>query len=383
MAPTRSKKPKSTESTSSVEVQNFPAPPQMIPTKTCSPTHTPTHKSPIKKQKMGITLAQKQALIDNLQLEITERARKLRAQYNLQAQGLRTRIEIRVNRIPMALRRAKMGDLHMKYSEGSKSTTSTAISRAERLNSPHKNLLQTSQSNSRGSPSPQRAPKRLSDEASLDKENADIENPKKRIRATQQPPIPPARTTSRAPLNVQPSTVLSPRSANSRTLPRSPIRDRQNSPTKSYLARPISPMKPVAPTPSGGAAGILTNMVEKAKSTRAGGAVRKVTGPTSQDRPAVGAGRGKRMAPPPPPAPRVGRGRASTISASSESSNTTTIVRKPVPAPAPAAKRAPVTKKTVMSTLKGMGSQKRMAAASKPSAVPTTAAAGRVLRKRN
>lgn len=81
----------------------------------------------------GITQAQKQALIDNLQLEsmrparerergregrnqsrpgsntdastVTERARKLRAQYALQAQGLRARLEMRVNRIPQALRK--------------------------------------------------------------------------------------------------------------------------------------------------------------------------------------------------------------------------------------------------------------------------------------
>ncbi|KAH6723613.1 Borealin N terminal-domain-containing protein [Leptodontidium sp. 2 PMI_412] len=362
MAPTRSKKRKSTESTTSIDVQNFPAPPQMVPTKTRSPARTPTNRSPIKKQKMGITLAQKQALIDNLQLEITERARKLRAQYNLQAQGLRTRIEIRVNRIPMALRRAKMGDLHAKYSNTSR--PATTASRAEKINSPRKNLIQAEQSHSRASPSPQRAPKRMSDDISVDKENEDIENPKKRVRG---PPIPPARTTSRA--KIQPSQVLSPRSANSRTLPRSPIRPA--SPAKSFLARPVSPLKPSAPVPSGGAAGILTNMVEKAKSTRAG-AARKVTA----EKPAtIGAGRGKRTAPA-ASAPTVGRGRASTISESSESSNAT-IVRKPVPAP----KKAPV-KKSVMSTIKGMGSQKKMPAASKASAAPT-AAGGRVLRKRN
>ncbi|KAK0103219.1 hypothetical protein ONS95_005253 [Cadophora gregata] len=369
MAPTRSKKRKSTESTSSVDVQSFPAPPQMIPTKTHSPTRTPTNRSPIKKQKMGITLAQKQALIDNLQLEITERARKLRAQYNLQAQGLRTRIEIRVNRIPMALRRAKMGDLHAKYSEPSR--PAATASRTEMINSPRKNLLQAEQSNSRGSPSPQRAPKRMSDDISVDKENEDIENPKKRIRGA---PIPPARTTSRPGARIQPSQVLSPRSANSRTLPRSPIRPA--SPTKFLLARPISPLKPTAPVPSGGAAGILTNMVEKAKSSRAAaGAARKVT--AEKAAPAtVGAGRGRRAAPS-AAAPTTGRGRASTISESSESSSATTIVRKPVAA----AKKVPV-KKTVMSTIKGMGSQKKMPAASKASAAPTTAG-GRVLRKRN
>lgn len=42
---------------------------------------------------------------------VTERARKLRAQYALQANDLRARIERRVNRIPVALRKATMGEL--------------------------------------------------------------------------------------------------------------------------------------------------------------------------------------------------------------------------------------------------------------------------------
>ena len=48
---------------------------------------------------------------------VTERARKLRAQYALQAQSLRTRIELRVNRIPTSLRKANMGELLAKYRE--------------------------------------------------------------------------------------------------------------------------------------------------------------------------------------------------------------------------------------------------------------------------
>ena len=46
---------------------------------------------------------------------VTERARKLRAQYALQAQSLRTRIELRINRIPTSLRKANMGDLYEQY----------------------------------------------------------------------------------------------------------------------------------------------------------------------------------------------------------------------------------------------------------------------------
>lgn len=48
---------------------------------------------------------------------VTERARKLRAQYALQSQSLRTRIELRVNRIPTSLRKANMGELFAKYQE--------------------------------------------------------------------------------------------------------------------------------------------------------------------------------------------------------------------------------------------------------------------------
>lgn len=47
----------------------------------------------------------------SLIIEVTERARKLRNQYKLQAQSLRAHIEMRINRVPSSLRRSKMGDL--------------------------------------------------------------------------------------------------------------------------------------------------------------------------------------------------------------------------------------------------------------------------------
>ncbi|KAF2498579.1 hypothetical protein BU16DRAFT_579679 [Lophium mytilinum] len=86
-----------------------------VPSKTVrmrSPTPMKTpERSPIKERKAAISEAQKQALIDNLRLEITERARKLRAQYAIHAQGLRSRLEMRVNRIPRALRQMNIVDL--------------------------------------------------------------------------------------------------------------------------------------------------------------------------------------------------------------------------------------------------------------------------------
>lgn len=48
---------------------------------------------------------------------VTERARKLRAQYALQVQSLGTRIGLRVNRIPQQLRTTRIGDLLEKYAQ--------------------------------------------------------------------------------------------------------------------------------------------------------------------------------------------------------------------------------------------------------------------------
>lgn len=42
---------------------------------------------------------------------VTERAKKLRAQYSMQAKALRQRIEMRINRVPKKLWGAKMGEL--------------------------------------------------------------------------------------------------------------------------------------------------------------------------------------------------------------------------------------------------------------------------------
>ncbi|TAQ87377.1 hypothetical protein B7494_g4293 [Chlorociboria aeruginascens] len=368
MAPTRFKKRRSTESTCSVDVQSFPAPPQLIPTKQ-TPMKTPSNRSPIRKAEVGITASQKQALLDNLQLEVTERARKLRAQYMLQTQGLRSRIQIRVNRIPMALRRANMGELLLKYSDNTATASPSSRVSPAKTNSSAKALTETTQAFSRQSPAPERGTKRLSDEiSSTDKENEDIENPKKRVKGV---PVPPERTTSRAKLQTQ---VLSPRSANSRTLPRSPIRA-PGSPGKSLLVRPMSPLKPMPPITAGGPVGILTNMVEKAKSSRAA-AARKVTNISESSTSTVGAGRGKRTAAN-AILPKTSRGRA--ISDSSNASTKTTVVRKPVAKKEPAKEAA---KRTVMSTIKGMSataSKKTLPA--KKAIAPVTG--GRVLRKRN
>ncbi|OBT73375.1 hypothetical protein VF21_07684 [Pseudogymnoascus sp. 05NY08] len=351
MAPTRQRKHgKSTESESSVDAMDFPAPPQTIPTKSSTPTRTPIRRSPTKKAPRGLTANQKQALLDNLQLEITERARKLRAQYMLQAQGLRTRIEIRVNRIPTGLRKAKMGDLLVKYNEAKSNAILPGMTaRGGNMGSPSRNLLQENQRNARNSPSPMRQLKRHSGDM-IDKENEDLSNPKKRTKAAPAP-----RVASRT---KQADQVLSPRSANSRNAPqpRSPIRPPTN------LARPASPVKLLPP---GGGASYLTNMVEKAKSSRAAATGASKTGTSAVGRP-------KKPVAAAAPAPRARRGRPSNSSESSDASARTTIVNR-----APAAKKEPA-KRTVMGALKSMGAKKTAAApaASRP------APAGRVLRNR-
>jgi hypothetical protein len=76
-----------------------------------------------------------------------------------QAQVLRSRIEIRVHRIPMAMRKVNMGELLLKHSQGASKSVVAGSSKVEKAKSPAKNLIQEEQS--RASPSPQRGQKRL------------------------------------------------------------------------------------------------------------------------------------------------------------------------------------------------------------------------------
>ncbi|KAG0642632.1 Borealin N terminal-domain-containing protein [Tuber brumale] len=78
-------------------------------------------KSPLRQVRpAGITKNQKATIIENLNLEITERARKLRAQYTMQARSLKQRIEMRINRVPKKLWGMKMGDLLAQHSNRNK-----------------------------------------------------------------------------------------------------------------------------------------------------------------------------------------------------------------------------------------------------------------------
>ncbi|THW30341.1 hypothetical protein D6C88_00562 [Aureobasidium pullulans] len=333
-----------------------------------------------------ITEAQKQALMDNLQLEIADRARKLRAQYALQAQGLRTRLEMRINRIPRHLRKMNMEDLLQKHQEAQNKTQ-------QRLPSPAKT----------------KSLKRKSEEVTMaDKENtqpasAALANPKKRSKPSPGPtgiPTSPnlARSKRPQPLN---STVLSPKSPNSRTLPRSPLKS------------PTTKSPPPLPRPRGAAA------LQATQPTKKGTIKRPATAPTTTTLDSVAS------APQPNTSTRRAL-RASNASAESTSSEKTTIVNKspakynppsrphtamalaptskklpvpsspakynsikekplPVPAPAPTPVTGTVKKgtfKSAMASLTGSKRGKKTTAAAAFSTNSTPPPAGRVLRKR-
>ncbi|KAL4749504.1 hypothetical protein BDW72DRAFT_177957 [Aspergillus terricola var. indicus] len=238
---------------------------------------TPTNSPP--KKRMRITRSQKQALMDNLQLEITERARKLRAQYALQAQDLRARIERRVNRIPVILRKANMGELlekHNAFLRGQLENPSPKKYRSPAKGSRNFTAMSASGRKKAAtvSPSPRRVRKQhryvpiivyyktmlnvLVSPAGIysDKENAPasgeqldvLKNPKRRAKPGA------AGGTSRIvsqEVRGADYRILSPKSSNSRTYPQSPLlRSPEKAQPSSYLSRPMSPLKPSSPLKS-------------------------------------------------------------------------------------------------------------------------------------
>ncbi|KAF5639978.1 nbl1 borealin [Fusarium sp. NRRL 25303] len=339
-----------------------------VPLYSGSPSAQP--RSPIRKRTPGaITMQQKQAMIDNMQLEITERARRLRAQYNYMATTVRSRIEMRLNRVPMSIRNMKMGDLLQKFvdQEQQRAAKSTSIRKqtATWAASPPKQI-QSAANNLKPAP---RTKKRMSDAISGDKENEveHTETAKKRARAATTTDVSHARS----------GQILSPTSSNSRMANRPP------SPTKSGIARPASPLKRPAT-----ASGMLSSMVEKAKATRAGagaGAGRKMTTNSitssmstnsttaaTRNKKAVPATSTTSRAPTSRPGTRTTR-RSIANSESSESSNGT-VIRK-----GPAAKSAPVKRGTT--SRKGTtGAVRKTTAKSNPSTA--SMGTGRTLRKR-
>ncbi|KAG6053307.1 hypothetical protein E4U17_004825 [Claviceps sp. LM77 group G4] len=342
---------------------------------------TPNGPSPVKQHTIGLNAQQKQALIDNIQLEITERARRLRAQYQLQAQGLRSRIEIRINRIPMSLRKLKIGDLLQKYAQQEQSKNVSKpppIPAKDAPVSAPQHLLARSLPTGRGY-------KRMSNEISGNKENAveHVDGTKKRARI---PPVDNGR--------LRPGQVLSPTSSNSRLT----NRDRHTSPTKSFIARPGSPLKASgtsrSATTTTTTANLLSSMVEKAKANRAKGTKKIFTtseistssttsGTTAASRARRNGGATAAKAASYRPGTRNGR-RASNTSETSDGSAGTVAAKASL-----SSKAGPqTTKSSVMGSIrKGMtGGTRRAAGAAattKSTTTPaTTTAGGRVLRKR-
>ncbi|KAK8089491.1 hypothetical protein PG997_004452 [Apiospora hydei] len=340
-----------------------------------SPTSTP-QRSPIKRRKVGLSLAQKQALIENLQLEITERARRLRAQYNVQAQQLRSRVEMRVNRIPTSLRKAKMGELFAKHSEPqpSRAARSQYVTRpppvpAKDGTSPKpipRKPVSTNGAHARRPHNP------VSDEMAsvYDKENSaePIAIPKKKSRAG----------LVAAEASVQPSHVLSPTSTNARVAPRAT--ERPTSPVKSGIGRPPSlrPRTSRLNRPPISCQAWSKRQRDHALQPHHGKLLHQ------QQVEALLARALDQGSPPLPAAATTastrGRRKVSGASESSESS-TSTVVKKSTASRANATKPPPPTKRTVMGTIKSATSKK--APASKATAAPaSTTGTGRTLRKR-
>jgi len=177
---------------------------------------------------------------------------------------------------------------------------------------------------------------------SADKENTvgpvpDIPNPKKRTKVAKGP--------SRQVTN--PSSVLSPKSANSRTFPQSPVRPTLCSPQKPYLSHPASPLKHFSPikivspakVATAAATASLASMVgEKSKAGRPkAGTTRKASNPTTTK---VGNTRARRGAGPTHEPEDVRK--ASNTSNLSSVSIATTIVNNAKKAPTAASRKRDV-----------------------------------------
>lgn len=433
MAPPRGSKRKSDGSVSAADhvedAQDMTA--QGVAIEAGSPA---AQDSPRKKQRTGISMSQKQALIDNLQLEstwprsrgialgcepdanasvVTERARKLRAQYNLQAQGLRTRIEIRVNRIPMSLRKAKMGDLADKHKRGqhpqqARPTPSFSVLQSARRppvsedNSISRSVSTTStksQATTASRPRPGSPPKRTrfglphssqgrtrtnssSDEISGNSKENDgtatgSEAPKKKARSNPAAEVEPTKA----------SNVLSPASTNVRPLPRTTPGGKP--PIMRVAPAPENaPGLSKSPVKQSSASSLFSNWAEKARSTRKDAAGKRGNATASTTASSATGMSGRK--PGTTPAMGATKGAATTkarrisgISESSESSASTVVKKGTGKAAETKTASAPAKKTGVMSTIKrgvtGAGSIRKTAAAK---VTPASTATGRVLRKR-
>ncbi|OQE13565.1 hypothetical protein PENFLA_c046G00626 [Penicillium flavigenum] len=335
-----------------------------------TPTGSPT-------KKMRLTQRQKQALMDNLQLEITERARKLRAQYALQANDLRARIERRVNRIPVSLRKANIGELLEKHNAAA---NRQHVASPSRKNSPVKvsrNIASISADPEASTTRDGRARRGSHDGHFSDKENApagrepELKNPKRRVK-----PAGPGGASRMASQEVRgnENRILSPKSNNSRTYPHSPFRASPEKGQPSYLARPTSPLKPSSPLRSRGAT-VSAVKDQRPPSQAQRTTTRAATGPKTI------------RSPLPRPATRQGERKNSTGSTASsgttvtKSTRTGTGARKATAASAAASKKPTARVQAASMAVKNTPTTAAMRKTTAPAATET-ATRTRALRKR-
>ncbi|RMJ23168.1 hypothetical protein PHISP_05960 [Aspergillus sp. HF37] len=347
---------------------------------------TPTGSPP---KRLRITRKQKQALVDNLQLEITERARKLRAQYALQANDLRARIERRVNRVPVALRHADVGELLEKHKaeETQKQQRKNASRKPAQPAKAGRSVTANADPKTHH-PSPtaksRRTKKQSHEGVYSDKENAPagepadgLKNPKRRANGAAG-----GTGTSRVvsqKVQGADSRILSPKSLNSKTYPHSPLR---GSPDK--LSHPASPLKPSSPL-RGAPANLADN--PRARTTQ-GASSAKDNRPPSQLKGATSrvgnTGTRPVRSPISRPATRQNERRLSTSTNSSTTSSGTTVVKPTRPATATGVRQPASTstaaKKTTVARNQGAVPAKK-GATSATKATPD-APGRRALRKR-
>ncbi|RJE25720.1 hypothetical protein PHISCL_01908 [Aspergillus sclerotialis] len=327
---------------------------------------TPTGSPPTKK--LRITRNQKQALMDNLQLEITERARKLRAQYALQSSDLRARIERRVNRIPVSLRKANMGELLEKHNAQTRRGVPSPSKKLVQPSKGARNITTIPVDRETSTTSQSRLAKKQSHEGLYsDKENAPatgetadgLNNPKRRANG--------AGGTSRVvsqKVRGEDSRILSPKSSNSRSYPHSPLR---GSPDKLHMSRPMSPLKPSSPL-----RGAPSSLAGNSRS--ATGASARDNRPPSQLRGATRtAGTGPRAvrSPAQRPPTRQNERRLSTSTTSSTASAGTTIVKSSRPATATGTRKPTTTSSNAAAKKTTVGKNQVPSAATKRGAATT------------
>lgn len=304
---------------------------------------------------------------------VTERARHLRAHYALQCSDLRARVERRINRIPLGLRKANMGELFAKHADAELPKAAIAAPATNSAATTHpaeapviatRPLPPPPQSNSSKPISPARVrpvqpastrgKKRKSESINIasDKENemGEPEPSMDTLPVSKNPQRSKASGAAAAPRQVsraaKSNSVLSPKSHNSRTLPRSPIKDyaaMPSSPSKpGYIARPISPLKPASPLKSAASAATsaisasLHGMVEQAKRGTAATAGKLTRTSSREKNPTVSSAAATKMSkmlPPPRPVAQQERtvsqsSTHSTTSNGSASSTSTTVVKK-------------------------------------------------------